>query len=271
MPALTLTKHHGWGNDFLVLLDLADEHADATEAMARALCSRHTGLGADGFIRVTAGSDDTDLTMELRNADGGRAEMSGNGIRCLAQAAADAGLITDKRCRVATDGGVRDLVVHPEEEPGLRTVDVDMGAVEVGDDMPQESEGYRARKVSIGNPHLVLCGPEPDTVDVARLGQEIQTVHSGGINVEFVMVGPGLDEVTMRVWERGVGETLSCGTGACAAAAACHAWQLVGPVVTVRQRGGAARVELGASVILSGPAVRVAAIEVDWGGGAAWS
>jgi diaminopimelate epimerase len=152
----------------------------------------------------------------------------------------------------------------------VRTVDVNMGPVDVGEDMPQESDGYRARRVSIGNPHLVLCGPDPDTVEVARLGQEIQGVHAGGINVEFVMAGPGLDEITMRVWERGVGETLSCGTGACAAAAAAHAWQLVGPTVTVHQRGGPARVELGETVVLSGPAVRVAAIEVDWNGGATW-
>jgi diaminopimelate epimerase len=269
MPALTLTKHHGWGNDFLVLLDVDDLHAGETEAMARALCARHTGIGADGLIRGSRGVGAADLTMELRNADGSRAEMSGNGIRCLAQAAADSGLLAEKQCVIATDGGERQLVVHPERAPGIRIVDVDMGPAEVGADMPQESTGYRARQVSIGNPHLVLCGPDPETVDVARLGREIQAVHAGGINVEFVMIGPGLDEVTMRVWERGVGETMACGTGACAAAAAAHAWELVGPVVTVHQRGGAARVELGPSVMLSGPSELIGRIELA--GDGSWS
>src|SRR5688500_659027 len=128
MPALKLTKHHGWGNDFLVLLDLDDRYAAAGEAMARALCERHTGIGADGLIRITRGTGAADLTMDLRNADGGQAEMSGNGIRCLAQAAADGGLIAGKELSVQTGGGVRELVVHPEHAPGVRNVDVDMGA-----------------------------------------------------------------------------------------------------------------------------------------------
>ncbi|MDP9386895.1 MAG: diaminopimelate epimerase, partial [Actinomycetota bacterium] len=92
MPILTLTKHHGLGNDFLVLVDLEGRHpVDA--GLARALCDRHRGVGADGVIRVTAGTEGADVTMQLRNADGGLAEMSGNGIRCLAQAVVDAGVV----------------------------------------------------------------------------------------------------------------------------------------------------------------------------------
>jgi len=117
----------------------------------------------------------------------------------------------------------------------------------------------------MGNPHLVLFGPDdPAAVDVPGLGHRIESVHPGGINVEFVAAGPGADTLTMRVWERGVGETPACGTGACAAAAAAHEWGLVGDRVTVRQPGGDAVVELGEDgIVLIGPSQLVARIEVD--------
>jgi diaminopimelate epimerase len=109
----------------------------------------------------------------------------------------------------------------------------------------------------------VLLGPDPAAVAVDRLGPEIEASYPGGMNVEFVALGPGRDEIMMRVWERGVGETLACGSGACAAAAAVHGWGRVGPKVTVHQRGGAAEVDLtGEQVVLSGPTQAVAAIDV---------
>lgn len=263
MPTLTLTKHHGLGNDFLVLLDL-DERTPVDAAMARALCDRHTGIGADGIMRVTPGTHGADVTMQLRNADGGEAELSGNGLRCLGQAVVDARVAPGPFVTVATAAGVRRLEVRPGDLPRTAVVSVEMGKAELGPDQPQNFPDRKARTVDMGNPHLVLIGPDPAGVDVAGLGAQLEKVHAGGINVEFVKVGPGLDELTMRVWERGVGETLACGTGACAAAAAAHAWGLVGERVTVVQPGGAAAVEVRPDgLVLRGPTQRIARIEVE--------
>jgi diaminopimelate epimerase len=263
MPVLTLTKHHGLGNDFLVLLDF-DERTPIGAASARALCDRHTGIGADGIMRVTPGTQGADVTMLLRNADGGEAELSGNGLRCLGQAVVDAGIVAGPVVTVATAVGVRRLEVQPGELPRTAVVSVEMGKAEVGPDQPQDFPDRRARTVDMGNPHLVLVGPDPADIDVAAIGARIEGVHTGGINVEFVTVGPGRDELTMRVWERGVGETLACGTGACAAAAAAHAWGLVGDRVTVLQPGGASEVEVRPDgIVLRGPTQRIARIEVE--------
>ncbi|HUP70711.1 MAG TPA: diaminopimelate epimerase [Acidimicrobiales bacterium] len=265
MTALTtlhLTKHHALGNDFLVLLD-PDDKVDFGLEMARSLCDRHRGIGADGMIHARTGAAPADITMTLRNADGGLAEMSGNGIRSLAQAVVDAG--KGPQLTIATGGGLREVTVEDETEPGVRRVSVDMGRATLGPDQPQECLGRRVRTVDMGNPHLVLLGPDPREVDVADLGPKMEELTPAGINVEFVMLGPGRDELTLRVWERGVGETLACGTGACAAAAAAHSWGLVGSIVTVHQPGGAADIELrDNTVVLSGPTQLIARIEVDW-------
>lgn len=280
-----LTKHHALGNDFLVLLD-PDDQVDFGLEMARSLCDRHRGIGADGMIHARTGPAPADVTMTLRNADGGVAEMSGNGIRCLAQAVVDAGIGRGPQLTIATGGGLRRVTVDDETGPGIRRVSVDMGPATLGPDQPQECLGRRVRTVNMGNPHLVLLGPDPREVDVADLGPKMEALTPGGINVEFVMIGPGRDELTLRVWERGVGETLACGTGACAAASAAHSWGLVGSNVTVHQPGGAAGVELrevstadnadndpvgatatelaAGTVVLSGPTQLIARIEVDW-------
>ena len=270
MPTLTLTKHHGLGNDFLVLVDIDGLHpVDA--ALARHLCDRHRGVGADGMIRVTAGTDGADVTMQLRNADGGLAEMSGNGIRCLAQAVIDAGVVSGPNLEVATPAGIRRVTVRNGDGPHLAHVSVDMGPAKVGPEQPQPVPDRGVRPVDMGNPHVVVWGPGFTTEDVSGMGPQIEAHHAGGVNVEFVTPGPGPDELTMRVWERGVGETLACGTGACAAAAAAHEWGLVGSLVVVHQPGGDAEVELRPdTVILTGPAQRIARVEVDsWPEGAA--
>jgi diaminopimelate epimerase len=116
----------------------------------------------------------------------------------------------------------------------------------------------------MGNPHLVLLGPDPSGVDVAGVGQRLQGVHAGGINVEFIAPGPGPDTLSLRVWERGAGETLACGTGSAAAAVAARSWGLVGDIVDVRNPGGTLRVTLdGDRVRLRGPVCKVADLEVD--------
>jgi diaminopimelate epimerase len=232
-----LTKHHGLGNDFLVAVG---EPVDGE--LARALCARHTGIGADGLIGAVRTEP---VTMHLYNADGSRAEMSGNGIRCLAQALVDAGWAAEGELAIATDAGLKVLQVEPERAPGLRWVSVDMGpAVETG------PEGW----VSMGNPHQVIV--------VDHLGPgSAPPAGSADRNVELVTPGPEPDAITMRVWERGVGETQACGTGAAAAAHVAHRLGLVGAHVTVHQPGGDAIVDLEPdTIVLTGPAQRIATI-----------
>ncbi len=139
-----------------------------------------------------------------------------------------------------------------------------MGEAKVRGEVERCNVGHGQLLVDIGNPHLVVLGPDPATVDVATLGPMLEATDPAGLNVEFVALGPGPDEVTMRVWERGVGETRACGTGASAAAAALHHWGRVGRSVTVHQPGGAAAVELRSdgTVTLGGPSVHIAACRV---------
>ena len=152
----------------------------------------------------------------------------------------------------------------PGEAPGAAVASVDMGEAVLGPDQPQEFADRRARRVDMGNPHLVLLGPDPAGVDVAGLGTRLQDVHPGGINVEFIAAGPGPDAITLRVWERGVGETRACGTGSAAAAAAAASWGLVAETVDVHNPGGTLQVSLGSGgVRLKGPVRKVAEIDVD--------
>jgi diaminopimelate epimerase len=221
-------------------------------------------VGADGLVGAGAGDGRADVTMELRNADGGVAEMSGNGVRCLGQAVVGAGIVPGPDVAVATGAGLRLVTVRPDPGRGrdTATVTADMGAVKVGPDQREHWVGWRARTVDVGNPHLVVLTPDLPDVDVDVLGPQIEAAHAGGINVEFM--SPEAGRLTMRVWERGVGETQACGTGACAAAAAAHEWGLVGTEVVVRQPGGDASVQLRPeTALLSGPVQRIARIEVD--------
>jgi len=263
------TKHEGAGNDFLVVLD-PDDALGLTPAQVRVLADRHRGVGADGVIRVGPGRDGCDLSMELRNADGSEAEMSGNGIRCLAQAAVDAGLVTPPSFTVATAGGPRTVEYASGTRPGLASARVDMGPARLGADLPQEFGERRARTVDVGNPHLVLLGPDTAAVDVAEAGPKLQAAYPGGINVEWITVAHD-DEGTLldfRVWERGAGATLACGTGSVAAAAAARSWGAVAgdTPIRVRNPGGVLEVTLGATedatTFLAGPVRKVADIDV---------
>ena len=196
------TKHEGAGNDFLVVLD-PDDAFRFSVAQVRLLADRRRGIGADGIIRVGPGRDGADLSMQLHNADGGEAEMSGNGIRCLAQAAVDGGLVSSPRFTVATPGGTRTVEYTPGDTPGWATARVDMGPARLGPDQPQEFDDRRARTVQVGNPHLVLLGPDTAAVDIAELGPKLQAAFEGGINVEWIT--PGRDEDGRRPCVPGVG------------------------------------------------------------------
>lgn len=264
--ALALAKYEGLGNDFLVALDLEGQ-LELDAELARRACDRHRGIGADGLIRggpAPAGSGDV-LTFRLWNADGSDAEMSGNGLRCLAHAALDAGAVTaaaGDSFSILTPAGRRQVHVR-SRGPGGMWASTEMGTPKVIGAAERCNVGHGQLFVDVGNPHLVILGQDPATLDVAGLGAALSRElgsGTGGLNVEFVALGPGRDELTIRVWERGVGETLACGTGSVAAAAAAHHWGRVGDKVTVNQPGGAAEVELRPDgvAVLSGPSRRIA-------------
>jgi len=260
---LLLTKHHGAGNDFVVLLDLDGTAPDVGGDVARRVCDRHRGIGADGLIRGTRAAADRGavLRFELWNADGSPAEMSGNGMRCLAQAALDAGAVeAGVPFGVVTPAGLREVTVRSGDTADTVWAVVEMGRALIEGETDRCNVGHGHLLVDMGNPHLVVLGGDPAGVDVVTLGAQLASADPAGRNVEFVTLGPGHDEVTMRVWERGVGETLACGTGACAAALACHHWGRVGTSVTVHQPGGSVAVILrpDGTVSLAGPAQRIA-------------
>jgi diaminopimelate epimerase len=255
---MQLTKHHGLGNDFLVLIDL-DATESVTPALARAVCDRHRGIGADGLLHVTAGP-----TMRLYNADGGRAEMSGNGISCLAQAVVRAGAVDGPLVVVQTDAGVRTVTLAATDDPTTHRATVDMGVAKVGEDETEwlDEHVVRAARVDVGNPHLVFHAPTLDAgIDLLARGLSINEVVPEGINVELIAPGPAEGELTMRVYERGVGITEACGTGACAAAAAAQRWGIAGERVTVRQPGGPADIVIGETIQMTIPVVHIATID----------
>jgi diaminopimelate epimerase len=278
--SLHLTKLSATGNDFLVLVDVdgiwGPRGSDALDAGARrALCDRHTGIGADGLIRVLPATEGTDCGFELSNADGGFAEMSGNGMRCLAWAARRAGLGTTERLVVDTPGGPRIVDLGTEGGEVVRA-DVDMGAVTFdpaaipvdatspfGLDVAVDGFRYQADAAGMGNPHLVLFVDDIDRAAVEQHGPVLE--HDARVprrtNVEFVQLREGA--LRMRTWERGVGETLSCGTGACAAGAVAHRRGLVPDRLAVHVRGGELSVVLGDTVRLGGPVEPVFAVDVD--------
>jgi diaminopimelate epimerase len=277
---MRLTKHHGLGNDFLVLLD-DDGSRSLSADQVRALCDRHRGVGADGLIRATRPGEAVAVgivaIMELINADGSRAEMSGNGIRCLAQALVAAGWASGPALPISTDAGLRTVTVHdPVDALDARTQvsSVEMGPARVVGDAPEWSGGpfRRALLVDMGNPHLVVelapgheqaAAADTGEVRLVELGERVNAKLPDGANVHLLAHdGDGGDGIVIRTYERGVGPTLACGTGACASAAAARAWGLAADRVPVRQPGGSAEVTLGASVVLQGPATLVATIEV---------
>ncbi len=257
-------KYHGLGNDFLVALgaDNPDLHADPV--VARAMCDRRRGVGADGLLLgLPASSDDADARMVLLNADGSEAEISGNGIRCLAQALLRRQGRAEGGLRIETPGGLRHLrVVRGDVETEV-WIDVDMGPVGAGPELSPATLAYpaaRAATLTIGNPHLVLVVDDPSTVELAVDGRALESGYPQGINVHFVRVVDA-GHLELRVWERGSGITEACGSGACAAVAAAEGWGLVDGRVRVEMPGGEAQVELvEGTVHLLGPSRYVAEV-----------
>lgn len=258
---VAFVKGHGTENDFVMLPDF-DGELDA--ALVRALCDRHAGLGADGVLRVVSGDDG--YFMDYRNADGSIAETCGNGIRVFARYLVTAGLAQPGTLTIGTRSGPRTVIVPADGGD----ITVDMGPASRLDDaeVTVGTSSWKAVGWSMGNPHLVVLDAGPiDTLDLsAAPAIEPATAYPDGVNVELTEP-VGERHVRMRVHERGVGETRSCGTGACAAAVAAMdaAGERSSYVVDVP--GGRLIVEWrdDDAVLMTGPAVLVAAGEIDAG------
>jgi diaminopimelate epimerase len=273
---LRVWKYQGTGNDFVMTLDLEDARP-LEPSDVRALCDRRYGIGADGSIRVTRGTNGRPF-MDYRNADGSLAEMCGNGIRCVALFLREMGEETETTFDVETRSGVR----HVEFSSDGR-VTVDMGepnftkaaipmrgpAWETFLDQALDLGGgltVRATALSMGNPHLVLfVEDDPERYHVAHIGSVLERDDRfpEGTNVEFARVGT--KDIAARVWERGSGETMACGSGACAIAVAANETGLADRRSLVRFPGGLLEVERqeGGPVRLTGPAARVFETTID--------
>jgi len=273
---ISFTKMQGLGNDYLMLDAMSGAPPEAKlPALARAMCDRHFGIGADGLILVLP-SRAADFTMRIFNADGSEAEMCGNGIRLFAKFVYEreytrerelvvetlAGLI---RPRLRVQGGRVTRVRVDMGEPRLRRSEIPMK----GKDQPQvlkerlrvSGTRYEITAVSMGNPHCVVFVEEVDRVKLEEIGPAIERhdLFPRRTNVEFAQIlGDG--EIKMRVWERGAGETLACGTGASATVVAAVLNQLTSRRVTVRLRGGDLKVSWNPEdnhVFTEGPAVEI--------------
>jgi diaminopimelate epimerase len=273
---LRVWKYQATGNDFVMTWDPRDERPlDPNEV--RALCDRRFGIGADGSIRVTRGTDDRPF-MDYRNADGSLAEMCGNGVRCVAVLLREVGEETGPAFDVETRSGVRAIDVAPDGrvtvdmgEPNFTKAAIPMRgpAWEAFMDETLDLGGgltVRATALSMGNPHLVLfVEDDPGRYHVGHIGAVLERDDRfpEGTNVEFAHVGTS--DIAARVWERGSGETMACGSGACAVAVAAHETGLAGRRSRIRFPGGVLEVERrdSGSVLLTGPAARVFETTID--------
>ena len=270
---MKFTKMHGLGNDY-VYVNCFEEKIDNPPAVARFVSDRHFGIGSDGLIMINP-SKTADFEMEMYNADGSRGEMCGNGIRCVAKYVYDYGLTDKTQISVETLGGIKylDLTV---EDGKVSLVKVDMGKPELEADLipiisereqvidePIEVDGkeYHMTGVSMGNPHAVIYVDDVKGLDLEKIGPKFENHERfpKRINTEFVHC---IDRQTveMRVWERGSGETLACGTGACAVAVSSILNNLTDTQVTVKVLGGDLQIEWDREkdrVFMTGPATVV--------------
>ncbi|PRY30358.1 diaminopimelate epimerase [Umezawaea tangerina] len=267
MGGVEFLKGHGTENDFVLLPD-PDGVLDLTEARVRALCDRRRGLGADGVLRVVrpAASDVASAAspwfMDYRNADGSIAEMCGNGVRVFAHYLVEAGLVPAGEFVVGTRGGDKPVVVHPDGG-----VTVDMGPARITGESTTKTDGveFTGVGVDVGNPHLACVTDVPvATLDLTEQPHFDPAVFPNGVNLEFVNVLRD-GALRMRVHERGVGETRSCGTGTVAAVASwLHGTGRSTGRATVDVPGGQVTVVVGErTATLTGPAVLVARGELD--------
>jgi diaminopimelate epimerase len=272
MATVRFTKMHGLGNDYVYFDCVRDPALVAEPArLAPRLSDRHTGIGGDGIVLILPDAE-ADFRMRMYNADGSEAEMCGNGIRCVAKYVYDRGHTRKTTLRLRTSRGILTLVLTVAGGV-VQTVRVDMGEpILNGPDIPvaverypvlrepvrlADGRSYEFTAVSMGNPHAVIFVDEITDRHVLEDGRELERhpLFPKRINVEFVQV-LSRDEVRMRVWERGAGETMACGTGASAVGVACALNQFTGRDLTVHLLGGDLRITWADNnrVFMDGPA-----------------
>lgn len=268
---MDFVKMHGLGNDFIIVRASSFDDAGRLKPYAESLCHRNFGIGADGLVAV--GKDENaDIFMRIFNADGSEAEMCGNAIRCVAKLAYEEKIVGKKRISVRTLAGLRCAEIIPGPDDRVVAVRVDMGEpVLKREHIPVQGEGdvivIKARvstgeleftAVSMGNPHCVVFVEDVLNFPVTALGPELEnhTLFPARTNVEFVQV-LNEKEMLMRVWERGAGVTLACGTGACASLVAAVLNGKTGRQATVHLLGGDLFIEWDEKdnhVYMTGPA-----------------
>lgn len=274
---MKFTKMHGCGNDYIYIDGNREKiRDDEKPSVVKQLSDRHFGIGGDGVIFINPTDiDDADFEMEMYNADGSRAEMCGNGIRCVAKYVYDKGLTNKKKINIISAGKIKKLCLTIQDKKVI-LVKVNMGAPElIAKNVPVKSENeqvideaitvngneYKMTCVSMGNPHAVVFMDNVEDLEINKLGPyfEKHERFPKRTNTEFVKV---LDRhtVEMRVWERGTGETLACGTGACATVVACILNGLTEEQVTVKLLGGELEIFWDRKenlVFMTGPATHV--------------
>ena len=269
---MKFTKMHGCGNDY-VYVDCTKDMLKNPSAAAQTVSDRHFGVGGDGLILICP-SETADFRMAMYNADGSEGAMCGNGIRCVAKYVYDKGLTDKTRITVETKAGIKTLDLTVEEGK-VSLVRVDMGlpncnseaipVVGLGDFVVGRSVNVAGRDwtmtcVSMGNPHAVVWVDSMNDLPLEELGPQFEhhPMFPDRVNTEFVQILND-HEINMRVWERGSGETLACGTGACASVAATYLNRRTGSNVLVHLRGGDLMIEIGddGHIYMTGPATTV--------------
>ena len=267
------TKMHGLGNDY-VYMDAIHQQIDNESDLAQFVSERHFGIGSDGLILICK-SDVADFKMKMFNSDGSQAEMCGNGIRCVGKFVYDKGLTNKTTITVETLAGIKTLILNVKNGK-VETVRVDMGEPilepskipVISNENPVINlmlkaldKEFKFTCVSMGNPHAITVVEDTKTFEVEKYGKilEVDSVFPNKTNVEFVEI-VDKNHIKMRVWERGTGETLACGTGACATAVACCLNNLVDRHVFIELLGGTLEIEWSKDdnhVYMTGPAVTV--------------
>ena len=251
------TKMHGISNDYVYVNGFKENIADPS-AVAKRISDRHTGIGSDGLVLILP-SEKCDFRMRMFNADGSEAEMCGNASRCVAKYVYDNGM-TDKTCfTLETGAGVKIMNLHLGKDKKVDTVTVDMGepildapkVPVISESSPAVNQTYKVfgkdyhyTAVSMGNPHSVIFMEGIDDLDLDKIGPafECHAIFPRKTNTEFVEV-KDRKKLKMRVWERGAGETMACGTGACATAVAAILNKLTDRAVDIELRGGTLHIE----------------------------
>jgi len=272
--AVEFTKYHGLGNDFILIDNRADSEPAVTPEQAIQLCDRHFGIGADGVIFALPGQDGTDYTMRIYNSDGSEAQMCGNGIRCLADFLASLeGVDAKTAYRIQTPAGV---ITPKREADGRIKVDMGIPLLEAGQvpttlaeadqkvintPIKVAEESWHVTCVGMGNPHCITFVEDVAAIPLETIGPEFEhhPAFPQKTNTEFIQVVRP-DYLKMRVWERGAGLTLACGTGACASVVAGVLAQKCDRTATVELPGGCLEIEwseLNQRLYMTGPAERV--------------